>query len=128
MSHLSANEIEEMFQSLHGGKGPKIAPVKYQQLQVPETQRKSTRDIQFLSDVELTVDVELGSTQLSVREILELTEEMVLTLDCLAGDPVKIDLNGVPFGRGEIVVINEYFGVRITELANDESREEKHKE
>lgn len=128
MGNLSERDIEEMFQSLHSHKGPKIAPVKYQPLQAPESPRKSSRDIQFLSDVMLSVDVELGSTQLTVREILELTEDTVLTLDCLAGDPVKIDLNGVPFGKGEIVVINDYFGIRVTELANDESKEGKQKD
>ena len=121
---LSESDIEAMFQSLKEDKGPKVAPVKFQQLQPPEVERRSAKDISFLGDVELTVDVELGSTQMTVKEVLELAENDVVLLDCLAGDPVKIDVNAVPFGKGEVVVINEYFGVRVTELANEEEKEE----
>lgn len=121
-SFMSEHDIETMFQSLHRSKEPRVAPVKYQQLQPLEIQRKSTRDINYLADVDLTVDVELGSTHLSVREILDLDEETVVQLDCLAGDPVDIGLNGVIFAQGEVVVINDVFGVRVTELANEEVR------
>lgn len=121
---LSESDIEAMFQSLKEDKGPKVAPVKFQQLQPPEVETKSSKDIYFLGDVDLTVDVELGSTEMTVKEVLDLKEDAIVMLDCLAGDPVKIDINGVPFGKGEVVVINEYFGVRITELANAETKDE----
>lgn len=117
---MSQNDIEEMFQSLHKPKGTTMAPVKFQQLQPLETQRRSTRDVQYLSDVDLGIDVELGSTSMSVREILDLDEGMIVELDRLAGELVDIDLNGVSFARGEVVVINDVFGVRITELVNEE--------
>lgn len=120
----SENDIEAMFQSLKEDKGPRVAPVRFQRLQPPEVQSARGKDISFLGDVELTVDVELGSTEMTVKEVLELSRDDIVLLDCLAGEPVKIDVNGVLFGRGEVVVINEYFGVRVTELANEEAKEE----
>lgn len=125
---LSESDIEAMFQSLKEDKGPKVAPVKFQKLHPPEKEPKSSKDIYFLGDVDLTVDVELGSTQMTVKEVLDLKEEAIVMLDCLAGDPVKVDINGVPFGKGEVVVINEYFGVRITELANADTKDEQLKD
>ncbi|HHW08102.1 MAG TPA: hypothetical protein GXX34_11350 [Clostridia bacterium] len=120
----SENDIEAMFQSLKEDKGPRVAPVRFQRLQPPEVQSARGKDISFLGDVELTVDVELGSTEMTVKEVLELSRDDIVLLDCLAGEPVKIDVNGVLFGKGEVVVINEYFGVRVTELANEEAKEE----
>lgn len=122
---LSERDIEAMFQSLKEDKGPKVAPVKFQELEPPEVEPRGGKDISFLGDVELTVDVTLGSTQMTVKEVLELAENDIVLLDCMAGDPVHIDVNGVPFGKGEVVVINEYFGVRVTELANGEDREQR---
>ena len=72
--------------------------------------------IDMLSDVDLNVKVELGRTQLTVDEILRLTKGYVVELDKLAGDPVDILVNEQLIARGEVLVVNDSFCVRINEI------------
>ena len=72
--------------------------------------------IEILSDVDLNVKVELGRTQLTVDEILRLTNGYVVELDKLAGDPVDILVNEQLIARGEVLVVNDNFCVRINEI------------
>lgn len=79
-------------------------------------------DISLLLDVPLQVTVELGRTQLRIRNVLELVPGSIVELDKLAGEPVDVLVNGKPIARGEVVVIDEEFGVRITEVASQAKR------
>ncbi len=72
--------------------------------------------LRLLHDVEMDVTVELGRTRMSVRNILGLTPGAVIELDRAAGAPVDLLVNGTLIGRGEVVVIDEEFGVRISEI------------
>jgi len=72
--------------------------------------------IDMLSDVDLNVKVELGRTQLTVEEILRLTNGYVVELDKLAGDPVDILVNEQLIARGEVLVVNDSFCVRVNEI------------
>jgi len=72
--------------------------------------------IDMLSDVDLNVKVELGRTQLTVDEILRLTTGYVVELDKLAGDPVDILVNEQLIARGEVLVVNDNFCVRVNEI------------
>ncbi len=72
--------------------------------------------IDLLNDVELDVKIELGRTELSVEEILKLAEGSVVELDKLAGDPVDILVNEQLIARGEVLVVNDNFCVRINEI------------
>jgi flagellar motor switch protein FliN/FliY len=71
-----------------------------------------------LLDVRLTVSVEVGRIQLPVRQVLELAPGAVLELQRSASEPVEVFANGRCIGRGEIVVVGDQFGVRITELGS----------
>jgi flagellar motor switch protein FliN/FliY len=70
----------------------------------------------FLLDVRISVSVEVGRVQMPVRQIMELGPGAVIELQRSASEPVEIHANGKCIGRGEIVVVGEQFGVRITEL------------
>lgn len=72
----------------------------------------------LLAHVQLEVTVELGKTRRTIKEILTMGPGSVLELDRLAGEAVDILVNGSPVARGEVVVIGENFGVRITELVH----------
>jgi flagellar motor switch protein FliN/FliY len=72
--------------------------------------------LELLHDVELAVTVELGRTRMLVRDVLELVPGSVIELDRAAGSPVDVLVNGTMIARGEVVVIDEEFGVRITEV------------
>ncbi len=83
-------------------------------------------NIDLLMDVSLKVTVELGRTRMMLRQVLELQHGSVIELERLAGDPVDIFVNERLIGRGEVVVVDDKFGVKITELvsSNPEQGEE----
>jgi flagellar motor switch protein FliN len=73
-------------------------------------------DLRRLSDVPVEVAVEMGRTRMTVGETLELRHGSIVTLNRMAGEPVDLLVNGTPIARGEVVVIDEQFGLRITDV------------
>ncbi|MCE5284778.1 MAG: flagellar motor switch phosphatase FliY [Pelosinus sp.] len=94
-----------------------VQPVQFAPLQQPSLVLGDT-NMNLILDVPLQVTVELGRTRKLIREILELTPGSVLELDKLAGEPVDILANGKLIAKGEVVVIDENFGVRITDIVS----------
>jgi flagellar motor switch protein FliN len=82
---------------------------------VPEA-AGGVRDLRRLSDVPVDLTVEIGRTRLTVGETLELRQGSIVTLNRMAGEPVDLLVNGTPIARGEVVVIDEQFGLRITDV------------
>jgi flagellar motor switch protein FliN/FliY len=82
----------------------------------PEAGGGSVRDLRRLSDVPVDLTVEIGRTRLTVGETLELRQGSIVSLNRMAGEPVDLLVNGTPIARGEVVVIDEQFGLRITEV------------
>ena len=80
----------------------------------------SARDITFLSDVEVTVTVELGRTVMPVRDVLKLRRGSVVELERLTGQPVDLLVNNTLMAKGEVIVINGSFGFRITKFIGKE--------
>jgi flagellar motor switch protein FliN/FliY len=76
----------------------------------------------MLMDIPLSVTVELGRTKRSVKEILELSAGSIIELDKLAGEPVDILVNQRIVAKGEVVVIEENFGVRVTDILSQADR------
>ena len=77
-------------------------------------------ELERLYDVPVELAVEIGRTRMTIRETLALGPGSIVSLDRLAGDPVDLLVNGKPIARGEVVVLDEEFGLRVTEvLAND---------
>ncbi len=72
--------------------------------------------LDFLSDVEVNVRIELGTARLHVQDVLKLGSGSVVPLDSLVGDPVNVFVNDRLVARGEVLVVNENFAVRITEV------------
>ena len=79
-------------------------------------------NITIIRDVPLEVTVELGRTRKPIKEILEFNPGTVIELDKLAGEPIDILVNGKFIAKGEVVVIDENFGVRVTDIINTEER------
>lgn len=93
-----------------------FAPLTNEPLEV------NAANISLIQDVPLQVTVELGRTKKSIREILEFSTGSIIELDKLAGEPVDIHVNGQLTAKGEVVVIDENFGVRITEIVSPMER------
>lgn len=87
-----------------------------------ETVENEQRNLDMLLDIPLKVTVELGRTKRSVKEILELTSGSIIELDKLAGEPVDIHVNDKLIAKGEVVVIEENFGVRVTDILSQTAR------
>jgi flagellar motor switch protein FliN/FliY len=81
---------------------------------------KSKRPLDILQDVELDLRIELGRTEMLIEEVVALKEGSVVTLDKLAGDPVDILVNGRLIARGEVLVLNDNFCVRVAEILTPE--------
>ncbi len=84
----------------------------------PGRDNTNPQNIDMLMDISLNVTVELGRTKMLLREVLELQHGSVVELDRLAGDNVDVFVNNRLIARGEVVVVDDKFGVRITELIN----------
>jgi flagellar motor switch protein FliN/FliY len=82
----------------------------------------STDKLNFLKDLQLNVYIELGRTQMPIKEILELERGYVIELDKLASEPVDIYVNNKKIAEGEVVVIDKHFGIRITNLNEPNNR------
>ncbi|HET7327443.1 MAG TPA: flagellar motor switch protein FliN [Nocardioidaceae bacterium] len=97
------------------GTGPQPTPMVAADL-VSTTTTSQRRGIEFLHGVVMEVTVELGRTRMPVRDLLALTPGAVLELDRAAGSPADLLVNGRLIARGEVVVVDEDFGLRITEI------------
>lgn len=98
-----------------------VSPAQFAPLSTAPVQVNDA-NIGLILDVLLQVTVELGRTKKSIKEILELSNGSIVELDKLAGEPVEIQVNGQFLAKGEVVVIEENFGVRITEIASPAER------
>ena len=79
-------------------------------------------NIKVLENIEVKLTVEVGSTELKIRDLLRLNEGSVVELERLAGDPLDILANGVKIAKGEVVMIGERFGIRFTEVVDPKER------
>ncbi|ADQ06337.1 CheC, inhibitor of MCP methylation / FliN fusion protein [Caldicellulosiruptor hydrothermalis 108] len=98
-----------------------VSPVQFESFD-EEEERRYPENIELILDVPLEITVELGRTQKLVREILEFSTGSIIELEKLAGEPVDILVNGKVIAKGEVVVIDENFGVRITDIVNPSNR------
>lgn len=91
---------------------------------VVDATRPMPRNLDFLLDVTLNVSVQVGSTKMTIQELLQLGQGSVIELAKLAGEPLDIWVNDRLVARGEAVVVNEKFGVRVTDIISQAERVE----
>jgi flagellar motor switch protein FliN/FliY len=87
--------------------------------------RQDTQKLRLILDIPLQLTVELGRTSLLVRDVLQLNQGSVLELSKLAGEPLDVFVNSKLVARGEAVVVNEKFGVRLVDVISPNERVEK---
>ncbi len=93
-----------------------ISPAQFQAFQPVQSPLLQTENIDLLLDVPLEVTVELGRTSKSIKEILDFAPGTIVELNRLAGEPIDVLVNGKYVAKGEVVVIEEAFGIRVTEV------------
>ncbi|WMJ88437.1 flagellar motor switch phosphatase FliY [Anaerocolumna sp. MB42-C2] len=93
-----------------------VQPAQFQPFMVPQNPVIQPENIDLIMDVPLEVTVELGRTSKSIKEILEFSPGTIIELNKLAGEPIDVLVNGKFVAKGEVVVIEESFGIRVTEI------------
>lgn len=81
-----------------------------------ETEARGERELDFILDIPLELSVELGKAKLLVNDLLQLGQGSIIELNKLAGEPLEVYINRKLIARGEVVVVNEKFGVRLTDV------------
>ncbi|MFD3260933.1 flagellar motor switch phosphatase FliY [Paenibacillus lentus] len=107
------------------GRNLNVQPVQFANLGAPAYGQADENNLNLLMDIPLKVTVELGRTQKQIKDILELSQGSIIELDKLAGEPVDILVNNKLIAKGEVVVIDENFGVRVTDIVSQWDRIQK---
>ena len=95
---------------------PSAAPMAYEPLAAGSGPARAEAGLDFLSDVDVQVRVELGSAKMNVQDVLKLGSGSVVPLDRLVGEPVSVYVNDRLVARGEVLVVHDNFAVRISEV------------
>lgn len=109
-----------------GGEGSDAAPADLTNL-VDDGIPKGDDDINLdvILDIPVTISMEVGSTKINIRNLLQLNQGSVIELDRMAGEPLDIKVNGTLIAHGEVVVVNEKFGIRLTDVISPAERVKK---
>ena len=89
-----------------------------------EVTEEVTENLKVLENIDVVLTVEVGRTEITIRDLLRLNEGSVVELDRLAGDPLDILVNNTKIAKGEVVMVGERFGVRFGEIVDPEKRVE----
>lgn len=111
---------KEELEALLGEKEEETTPFLFKDLEEKPLKEDGadSLNLNLLMDINLEIVVELGRTKKKINEILELSQGSIIELDRVSGEPVDLLINGKVVAKGEVVVIDEYFGIRITEIIN----------
>jgi flagellar motor switch protein FliN/FliY len=83
---------------------------------------EAQQDMDLILDIPVTLTVEMGRTKIPIKNILQLAQGSVIELDALAGEPMDVLVNGCLIAQGEVVVVNEKFGIRLTDIVTPSER------
>ncbi len=86
------------------------------------TKTETHNDIDFILDIPVQLTVELGRTKIAIKNLLQLAQGSVVELDGLAGEPMDVLVNGCLIAQGEVVVVNDKFGIRLTDIITPSER------
>lgn len=85
-------------------------------------QRPGAPDLDVILDIPVRISMEVGNTEITIRNLLQLNQGSVIELDRLAGEPLDVLVNGTLIAHGEVVVVNEKFGIRMTDVISPSER------
>jgi flagellar motor switch protein FliN/FliY len=86
------------------------------------TRTETHNDIDFILDIPVQLTVELGRTKIAIKNLLQLAQGSVVELDGMAGEPMDVLVNGCLIAQGEVVVVNDKFGIRLTDIITPSER------
>jgi flagellar motor switch protein FliN/FliY len=98
-----------------------VAPASFSAF-APTSLPSTANDINMILDIPVQLTVELGRTRIPIKNILQLAQGSVVELDALAGEPMDVLVNGYLIAQGEVVVVNDKFGIRLTDIVTPSER------
>ena len=101
---------------------PPAATKVFEQFSEGAEKQGNLSDYSMILDIPVSLTVELGRTQISIRDLLQLAHGSVVELHGLAGEPMVVLVNGTLIAQGEVVVVNDKFGIRLTDIATPHER------
>ncbi len=104
------------------GSGDGYTPAELENLQADSTGARQEVNLDAIVDIPVTLSVEIGQTSITIRELLQLNQGSVVELDRLAGEPLDVLVNGTLVAHGEVVVVNDKFGIRLTDVISARER------
>jgi flagellar motor switch protein FliN/FliY len=134
MSERNSKNSEEMdewpstlTEAGEGGSADTETPADLQNLEQEPTIRSSDENVNLdvILDIPVTISMEVGSAKINIRNLLQLNRGSVIELDRMAGEPLDIKVNGTLIAHGEVVVVNEKFGIRLTDVISPAERVKK---
>ncbi len=100
-----------------------VEPAKiFEELTPDGAQQVAPRNLDLIMDIPVNLTVELGRTKIAIRNLLQLAQGSVVELDGLAGEPMNVLVNGCLIAQGEVVVVNDRFGIRLTDIISPTER------
>lgn len=110
-------------QTVAAAPGAAVQPARiFEQFSEGESPSATPRGFDMIMDIPVSLTVELGRTKISIRNLLQLAHGSVVELDGLAGEPMDVLINGTLIAQGEVVVVNEKFGIRLTDIITPQER------
>ena len=97
-------------------------PVTFEELKSEAAKVTSNPELEVILDIPVTISMEVGRTAITIRNLLQLNQGSVIELDRLAGEPLDVLVNGTLIAHGEVVVVNEKFGIRMTDVISPAER------
>jgi flagellar motor switch protein FliN/FliY len=99
-----------------------VAPASFTNFASTEGMTGAGNDLNMILDIPVQLTVELGRTRIPIKHILQLAQGSVVELDALAGEPMDVLVNGFLIAQGEVVVVNDKFGIRLTDIVTPSER------
>lgn len=93
-----------------------------EELEEPPAKQGHSQDLDTILDIPVSISMEVGSTSITIRNLLQLNQGSVIELDRIAGEPLDVLVNGTLIAHGEVVVVNEKFGIRMTDVVSPSER------
>jgi flagellar motor switch protein FliN/FliY len=100
----------------------RAAPPVFEQFSAAPAKGGAAQDIDLILDIPVQLTVELGRTKIAIKNLLQLAQGSVVELEGLAGEPMDVLVNGCLIAQGEVVVVNEKFGIRLTDIITPSER------
>lgn len=121
-----ASALEEAGTPMENSAAAENVPLdKFSKTSIAKTGSGDDVNLDVILDIPVTISMEIGHTKINIRNLLQLNQGSVVELDRMAGEPLDVKVNGTLIAHGEVVVVNEKFGIRLTDIISPSERVQK---